>query len=69
MALETITRCTICKREDCDGQEYIATIEPLYPDEEKRTVTICSSYVSPEGLYRVPTGTGTFQKCLVRPKF
>ena len=35
MALETITRCNICKKESCDGREWrlLSTSNPEIPSE------------------------------------
>jgi hypothetical protein len=42
MATETITRCTICKRTNCDGKEYVAEYGQPYGG-RRTSIVVCSS--------------------------
>ena len=42
---ETVTRCSICKKEDCDGKEYIVDIGKNYAGIPLQPHTICTSMI------------------------
>ena len=57
---EKITRCSICKQEDCDGREYSAEYRGIYGGEMiERTVCVSQTHeVNGKRMYHVVVGHG-----------
>lgn len=60
---ETITRCSICKSEDCDGQEYIVRIPPIQGVEGHDEIHCSSTLNVDNGYHKITVSHGHYAWC------